>query len=117
LLARLREIAAQIRMERPEVAEVRVFGSIARCDRVGTSDVDVLIVVHDGGMGDSMEQVRSFYPYFDLSIDVVSPPPTDRGPVRGAGMAREPEAVRQWITRKIGLPTVQGERAPEVPGE
>jgi predicted nucleotidyltransferase len=70
LLARLREIAAQIRMERPEVEEVRVFGSIARGDQIGTSDVDVLIVVRDGEMGDSMEQVRSLYPYFDLPIGV-----------------------------------------------
>jgi predicted nucleotidyltransferase len=70
VLDALREIAAQIRMERPDVAEVRVFGSIARGDQIGTSDVDVLIVVHDDGVGDSMEQIRSFYPYFDLPVGV-----------------------------------------------
>jgi len=70
VLSGLREIAARIRSERPEVAEVRVFGSIARGDQVGTSDVDVLIVVQDGEQEDPIERIRSFYPYFDLPIGV-----------------------------------------------
>ncbi len=70
LLSRLREIARQIRAEHPEVTEIRVFGSIARGDHVGTSDVDVLIVLQDGECGDPIEQIRSFYPYFDLPVGV-----------------------------------------------
>ena len=42
LLAQLRAIAAQIRRE-CDVEDVRVFGSLARGDATGTSDVDVLI--------------------------------------------------------------------------
>jgi predicted nucleotidyltransferase len=70
LLSRLRQIAGQIRAEHPEVVEVRVFGSIARGDQVGTSDVDVLIVLRDGELEDPMGHIRSFYPYFDLPIGV-----------------------------------------------
>jgi predicted nucleotidyltransferase len=70
LLARLREIAERICVERPEVTEVRVFGSIARGDHVGTSDVDVLILLEDANAGDVVEQARSFYPYFDLPVGV-----------------------------------------------
>lgn len=70
LLSRLREIVKQIYAEYPEVADVRVFGSIARGDQVGTSDVDVLIVLHNGDLGDPMERTRSFYPYFDLPVGI-----------------------------------------------
>jgi predicted nucleotidyltransferase len=59
-----------MRAEHPEVADVRVFGSIARGDHVGASDVDVLIVLRDGESGDPIERIRSFYPYFDLPIGV-----------------------------------------------
>ena len=52
------------------MAELRVFGSIARGDHVGLSDVDVLIVLADGESGDPIERIRSFYPYFDLPIGV-----------------------------------------------
>jgi predicted nucleotidyltransferase len=40
----LREIVKQLYADYPEVVDVRVFGSIARGDQVGTSDVDVLPV-------------------------------------------------------------------------
>jgi predicted nucleotidyltransferase len=70
LLRRLRAIAERIRSEHPEVAEVRVFGSIARGDHVGTSDVDVLIVLREGELGDPIERIRSFYPYFELPMGV-----------------------------------------------
>lgn len=70
LLSRLREIARQIRSEHPEVADVRVFGSIARGDQVGTSDLDVLILLAEDGGQDPIERVMAFYPYFDLPIGV-----------------------------------------------
>ncbi len=70
LLARLREIAEKIRAEYPEEAEVRVFGSIARGDQTGTSDVDVLIVLRGGQCGQPLEQIRAFYRYFDLPVGV-----------------------------------------------
>lgn len=70
LLSRLRAIAKQVCAERLEVADVRVFGSIARGDHVRTNDVDVLILLYADERGDPIEQVCSFYPYFDLSIGV-----------------------------------------------
>ena len=70
LATRLRAIAGRVCATRPEVADVRVFGSIARGDHVGTSDVDVLILLYDSEPGNPIEQVRSFYPYFDLPIGV-----------------------------------------------
>jgi predicted nucleotidyltransferase len=70
LLAALSAIARQICAEHPEVKSVRVFGSIARGDQVGTSDVDVIIVLRGSEQGELLQQVRLFYPYFDLPIGV-----------------------------------------------
>jgi predicted nucleotidyltransferase len=70
VLDALRGVARQIRALHPEVLDVRVFGSLARGDQVGTSDVDVLIVLEDGEPGDPIEQARRFYPYFDLPVGV-----------------------------------------------
>jgi predicted nucleotidyltransferase len=66
----LRRAARRIRAQHPEVVDVRVFGSLARGDQVGTSDVDVLIVLDDDESGDPIEQIRRFYPYFDLPVGV-----------------------------------------------
>jgi len=70
LLSRLKAIATQLCARHPEVSSVRVFGSLARGDQVGTSDADVLIVLHGGGQEDPLEQIRKFQPYFDLPIGV-----------------------------------------------
>lgn len=70
VLARLRELAGQIQAERPDVKEVRVFGSMARGDQTGLSDVDVLIVLWGSKSDDPLERIRAFYPYFDLPIGV-----------------------------------------------
>lgn len=70
LLARLGSIATRLCAEHPEVSSVRVFGSLARGDQVGTSDVDVLIVLYGGTQEDPWEQIRKFQPYFDLPIGV-----------------------------------------------
>jgi predicted nucleotidyltransferase len=70
VIARLREVAGQIRSARPEVKEVRIFGSIARGDQTGLSDADVLIVLRGHNGDDPLERIRAFYPYFDLPIGV-----------------------------------------------
>lgn len=70
LLSALREIAGQIYTDHPAVKSVRVFGSVARGDQVGTSDVDVLIILPGDEPVFLLEQIRRFYPYFDLPVGV-----------------------------------------------
>jgi uncharacterized protein len=71
LLARLRENAEALRAARPEVADVRVFGSIARGEQTGDSDVDVLVVVSDNPRGpELLERISDYLTYFDLPIGV-----------------------------------------------
>ncbi|MCX7838188.1 MAG: nucleotidyltransferase domain-containing protein [Anaerolineae bacterium] len=66
LMARLRAIATRIRNEHSEVEQVRVFGSLARGDATGTSDVDVLILLRHSTEADPLQRIRAFLPYFDL---------------------------------------------------
>lgn len=66
LLERLRAIAQRIRAEHPEAAEVRLFGSLARGDQTGTSDIDILIVLDDDVEADPVRRALVFMPYFDL---------------------------------------------------
>ncbi len=72
VLAALMDIAERIRKDHPDVSSIRVFGSIARGDHVGTSDVDVLIILNRDihTLTDRLAQIRRFYPYFDLPIGV-----------------------------------------------
>jgi len=70
VLAQLSKVAGRIYADHPEVKSVLVFGSIARGDHAGTSDVDVLIVLRDDEAGEMIGWLRRFYPYFDLPIAV-----------------------------------------------
>jgi predicted nucleotidyltransferase len=66
LRARLQQIVARMKAERPEVEEVRLFGSLARGDATGTSDVDILIVLSHAPDADPHRRIITFLPYFDL---------------------------------------------------
>jgi predicted nucleotidyltransferase len=70
VLASLSAIAARIRAAHPEVLSVRLFGSVARGDQAGTSDVDVLIVLKGDESGDQLEWIRKYYSYFRLPVPV-----------------------------------------------
>lgn len=70
LWTRLRDIAATIRTAHPEVEELRVFGSLARGDYTGTSDVDMLIVLRETAENDPHRRILTFLRYFDLDRGV-----------------------------------------------
>jgi len=93
LLSRLEQIACKIVMERREVKEVRLFGSLARGDQVGTSDVDILIILENDIVYSPLEQVRDYYPYFDLPIGV------DILLMSGEEMHRRLQAQDDFISR------------------
>ena len=70
LLARLREIAAHLKEKHPEVAEVRLFGSLARGDHTGISDADVLILLDHATESDPVRRVLTYLPEFELDRGV-----------------------------------------------
>jgi predicted nucleotidyltransferase len=67
LLERLREICLRLRSDHPEVVEVWLFGSLARGDQTGTSDIDVLIILDHATDPDPLRRTLTFLPYFDLA--------------------------------------------------
>jgi predicted nucleotidyltransferase len=48
------------------VTEIRLFGSLARGDYTGTSDVDVLILLDHTRETVPLQRILTFLPYFDL---------------------------------------------------
>lgn len=73
LLTRLRQISARLRAERPEVLDVRLFGSLARGDATAFSDVDLLILTQADDEPDPIQRILRYLPYFDLDrgVDVL----------------------------------------------
>ena len=101
VLSALSAVAARILKERPEVVSVRLFGSIARGDQVGTSDADVLIVLRAGTQGDPIDWIRTYYGYFRLPV------PVDllvysEDQVAGRLNAGDPQFTRLW-TESLNL--------------
>jgi predicted nucleotidyltransferase len=70
LISALTSIAAQIGREHPEVKSLRLFGSVARGDQVGTSDADVMLILRGDETFDTLEAIRAYLPYFKLPLGV-----------------------------------------------
>ncbi len=70
VLSAIRSVAVRIRQDHPEVLSVRLFGSIARGDQVGTSDADILIVLRAETPGNPLEWIRTYYGYFRLPVPI-----------------------------------------------
>lgn len=68
VLTELREAAHRLRRRCPEVRDVRLFGSLARGDHVGTSDADVMVIVEGESPANPIDRLRKYYPYFALSV-------------------------------------------------
>lgn len=70
VISRLENMALRLIAEKPEVAEVRLFGSLARGDQTGTSDADVLVVLHSASSQDPHRRALAYLPYFDMERGV-----------------------------------------------
>ena len=71
--ARLRERARALLDNRPDVLEVRLFGSLARGEARPGSDADLLVVVRDGAQ-DALERSADIARYFSgtgIGCDVI----------------------------------------------
>jgi predicted nucleotidyltransferase len=108
LLSELRRIVGTIRAEHPEVAEVRLFGSLARGDYTGTSDVDVLILLDHTSEDDPLQRILTFIPYFDLGrcVDVLV---YSRPELEGRLAEKDRFMQRIWSE---SMPLVSGEIGP-----
>jgi predicted nucleotidyltransferase len=69
-LAELHQIATRIKQIHPDVIEIRLFGSLARGDNTGMSDIDVLILLEHTTESDPHKRIMKYLPYFELDRGV-----------------------------------------------
>ena len=91
VLAKLRQLAADLGAERPEVQEIRLFGSLARGERNPFADADILIVLD---ASDVLYRDRS--PRYKSAG---SPVPMDLTVCTRAELSREIAAGNRFIRR------------------
>jgi predicted nucleotidyltransferase len=74
VLRRLEEIAEEASRVFPAMVEVRLFGSLAKGEETGLSDVDLLIIT-EGGEENPVERMKPYFSFFsdrlDIGIDVI----------------------------------------------
>ena len=74
ILKKLKEICAEALGIFPEMTEIRLFGSFAKGEETGLSDVDIFIVV-ERGQENPIERMRPYFNYFsdkmDIAMDVI----------------------------------------------
>lgn len=73
-ISRLRERAREIVERRPDVVEVRLFGSLARGDATPGSDADLFIVVRDGAPSflDRIPPLARHFTGIGIGCDVIA---------------------------------------------
>ncbi len=64
VLTKISEIAQKIKYDNPSVEKVLLFGSIAKNEHTGRSDIDILIITRDAG-NDSIKRPLKYYHYFN----------------------------------------------------
>ncbi len=69
LLSSLKEISVKLKCENPNIKEIRLFGSIAKGEQTGKSDVDILIIVSSSDTPIVLRSVK-YRKYFDIEIPV-----------------------------------------------
>ena len=94
VLASLRELATRLGAERPEIQEIRLFGSLARGERNPFADADLLIVLDASDL-----PVRERIPLYKPS-DV--PVPMDLTICTRGELARELAAGNRFLRRVLG---------------
>jgi predicted nucleotidyltransferase len=104
LLGRLRTAALQALEAFPQVAEVLLFGSLARGTHTGLSDIDLAILLSpQTAPADPLERARPFQRFFferlSLGVDVITCGEHERASLAGLlegslSLARRPAAAR-----------------------
>ena len=74
VVQRLREVSEEAFAVFPELREIRLFGSLAKGEHTGLSDVDVFIVI-ESEQKNPLEMVRPYFSFFsdrmDVAIDLI----------------------------------------------
>jgi predicted nucleotidyltransferase len=94
VLASLRELATRLGAERPEIQEIRLFGSLARGQRNPFADADLLIVLDASDL-----PIRERIPHYKPTR---TPLPMDLTICTRIELARELAAGNRFVKRVLG---------------
>lgn len=109
VLASLRQLALRLGAERPEIQEIRLFGSLARGQRNPFADADVLIVV-DASDVPARDRLPAYKP-------ARIPLPMDLTICTRDELARELAAGNRFVERMLGDSLVLYSRSGDVMNE
>lgn len=74
LLDRLAAVTREAVAVFPEIRDIRLFGSLARGDETGLSDVDIFILVSNGRKN-PIERMKPYFNFFadrlDIAVDMI----------------------------------------------
>ena len=74
----LKGLAAEAGAAFPEIREIRLFGSVAKGEQTGTSDIDIFIIT-ESPEKNPIERMRPYYQFFserlDVALDVMAAAP------------------------------------------
>ncbi|CUS97453.1 nucleotidyltransferase domain-containing protein [Candidatus Kryptobacter tengchongensis] len=59
----------------PEIDEIRIFGSFAKKQETGLSDIDIFVLLSDTGSENPIERCKKYFYFFadnlDIAVDVI----------------------------------------------
>jgi predicted nucleotidyltransferase len=68
-IRRLKEVAAAALVTFPQLYEVRLIGSLATGVHTGTSDVDILLRVHERS-GNPIDEMKPYFFFFSQRLEI-----------------------------------------------
>lgn len=69
VLSRLRDVAKRAREKFPEIIDVRIFGSFAKGEELGTSDIDILIIANEG-QPNPVDRIKPYFYFFSENLGI-----------------------------------------------
>lgn len=69
ILKRLKDASGEASRIFPKIQEIRLFGSVARGEDTGLSDVDIFILADDAE-GNPIERIKPYFRFFSDRIDI-----------------------------------------------
>ncbi len=82
----MRDLAIEAIAFFPELKEVRLFGSLARGEQTGLSDIDLFLVV-ESEEKNPLERLKPYYGFFagrlEIGVDIITSVEGDLQPFKG----------------------------------
>lgn len=75
VLKKLREISGEALAVFPEIKEIRLFGSLAKREETGLSDIDIFLLI-ESEQKNPIERMKPYFGFFsdrlDIAVDMIA---------------------------------------------